>query len=211
MELGGTDQKFNLLVGRELQRACGQEPQIVLTMPLLEGLDGVNKMSKSVGNYVGITESPKEMFGKLMSMPDDLMPKYFDLLTDTPSGEVRGMHPREAKARLACEIITRYHGKAAAEKANAEFDQQFRDKEIPADRLRISKPGSGTAWPQYLKASGLIDSSSAATRLIQQGGLKIYPQGDSARIRTVREIKETIDLKKGDILKVGKRGWAEVE
>lgn len=220
VELGGTDQKFNLLVGRELQRACGQEPQIVLTMPLLEGLDGVRKMSKSFGNYVGITEPPKEIFGKIMSLSDELMIRYFELLTDLTNEEIARLkgdlksgkvHPRDTKARLACEIVARYHGKTAAEKTSAEFDQQFRNKEIPNERKTIARPGSPTAWPQYLKSQGLAESSSVATRLIQQGGLKIYPGGDDTQTRVVKDIKEPVELRVGDILKVGKRTYAEVK
>lgn len=211
VELGGTDQIFNLLVGRELQRARGQEPQVVLTMPLMEGLDGVQKMSKSLNNYVGIAESAKEMFGKIMSVSDDLMMKYFDLLTDVSSQTVKGMHPREAKARLACEIVSRYHGEAAGKKARSDFDQQFKEKGAPKDRPRIAAPEAGLAWPQYLKGAGLVKSSSEASRLISQGGVKVYSGGNPATPKTIKGVKEKIELQPGDLIKVGKRTWAEVE
>jgi tyrosyl-tRNA synthetase len=185
VELGGTDQKFNLLVGRELQKQVGQRPQSVLTMPLLEGLDGVNKMSKSLGNYVGISESPKEIYGKLMSISDPLMVRYYELLSDTDlatlamvqrgvSGEADGMHPMEAKRALAREMVTRFHDAQAAARAEEEFLQQFRQKEIPDDipifRYATDKP----VWIcTLLSASGTVASNGEARRLIQQGGVKI--------------------------------------
>jgi tyrosyl-tRNA synthetase len=185
VELGGTDQKFNLLVGRELQKQVGQRPQSVLTMPLLEGLDGVNKMSKSLGNYVGISETPKEIYGKLMSISDPLMVRYYELLSDVDlatlarvqrgvAGEADGMHPMEAKRALAREMVARFHGVAAAARAEEEFLQQFRQKEVPDDipdyRCTSDKP----VWIcALLTASGTVASNGEARRLIQQGGVKL--------------------------------------
>ena len=185
VELGGTDQKFNLLVGRELQKQVGQRPQSVLTMPLLEGLDGINKMSKSLGNYVGISEPPKEIYGKLMSISDPLMVRYYELLSDVDlaaldkvrrgvAGEDGGLHPMEAKKALAREMVTRFHGATAADRAEEEFLQQFRQKEVPEDiptyRCATDKP----MWIcALLTASGTVSSNGEARRLVQQGGVKL--------------------------------------
>ena len=183
VELGGTDQKFNLLVGRELQRHYGQEPQCILTLPLLEGLDGVNKMSKSLDNYVGITEPPSEMFGKLMSISDELMWRYYELLSFRPMAEVArlksecadGRNPREAKVMLAQEIVARFHSRAAADQALAAFDARFRDHALPESmpELTIDSGGKGIALPQLCKQAGLVASTSEAMRLIEQRGLKV--------------------------------------
>jgi len=183
VELGGTDQKFNLLVGRELQRHYGQEPQCVLTLPLLEGLDGVNKMSKSLDNYVGITEPPNDMFGKLMSISDELMWRYYELLSFRSQGEIaalkrecaEGRNPREAKVMLAQEIVARFHSRQAAEAALADFDARFRDHAVPADMASVTlhSNGRGLALPQLCKQAGLTASTSEAQRLIEQRGLKI--------------------------------------
>ncbi len=185
VELGGTDQKFNLLVGRELQKQVGQRPQSVLTMPLLEGLDGVNKMSKSLGNYVGISEPPKEIYGKLMSVSDPLMVRYYELLSDVDlptlarvqrgvAGEADGLHPMEAKKALAREMVTRFHSAAAAVRAEEEFLQQFRQKEIPDD-IPVYHCNSGKPmWIcALLTASGTVASNGEARRLLQQGGIKL--------------------------------------
>ena len=183
VELGGTDQKFNLLVGRDLQREYGQEPQVVITMPLLEGLDGVHKMSKSLGNYVGIAEAPNEMFGKLMSISDVLMFRYFELLSELPLDEIRRLqqqveggeiNPRDCKLELAMELVGRYHGKAAARAAREAFIRQFFNKEVPDDipEVRVES-GSAVYLPALLKAQGLCSSTSEARRLIRQGALKI--------------------------------------
>ena len=183
VELGGTDQKFNLLVGRDLQREYGQEPQVVITMPLLEGLDGVHKMSKSLGNYVGIAEAPNEMFGKLMSISDVLMFRYFELLSELPLDEIRRLqqqveggeiNPRDCKLELAMELVGRYHGKAAARAAREAFIRQFSNKEVPDDipEVRVES-GSAVYLPALLKAQGLCSSTSEARRLIRQGALKI--------------------------------------
>ena len=183
VELGGTDQKFNLLVGRELQRHYGQEPQIILTLPLLEGLDGVNKMSKSLDNYVGITEAPSSMFGKLMSISDPLMWRYYALLSFRPESEIaalrrqcdEGRNPREAKAMLAHEIVARFHSAAAADAAQAEFDARFRQGAQPENMPEVTLHGGGAGMPiaQLAKQAGLVDSTSEALRLIVQRGLKI--------------------------------------
>jgi tyrosyl-tRNA synthetase len=183
VELGGTDQKFNLLVGRELQRHYGQEPQCILTLPLLEGLDGVNKMSKSLDNYVGITEAPAEMFGKLMSISDPLMWRYYELLSFRPLDEIarlkrecaEGRNPRDAKVQLAQEIVGRFHSRQAAETALAEFESRFRDHAMPETMpdVTLHSGGKGLALPQVCKQAGLTASTSEAMRLIEQRGLKI--------------------------------------
>jgi len=183
VELGGTDQKFNLLVGRELQRDFGQEPQVIITMPLLEGLDGKEKMSKSLGNYVGISEPPQEMFGKLMSISDELMWRYIDLLSfEAPASiaqwkrEVeQGANPRDVKVRFAKEIVARFHNAAAADKAAQEFEQRFRHGQLPdqMDEFTLAAPPSGLPVTQALKLAGFVSSSSEAQRLIEQGGLRI--------------------------------------
>jgi tyrosyl-tRNA synthetase len=183
VELGGTDQKFNLLVGRELQKDYGQEPQCILTTPLLEGLDGVNKMSKSLGNYVGIAEPPGEIFGKLMSISDELMWRYIELLSFEPAAAVRqwredvaaGANPRDVKLRFAREIVGRFHGGTAAERAVQDFNARFRDRALPADvpEQSLKAPGGGLLSTQVLKQSGLASSSSEAERLIAQGGVRV--------------------------------------
>ncbi|HEX6136045.1 MAG TPA: tyrosine--tRNA ligase [Casimicrobiaceae bacterium] len=183
IELGGTDQKFNLLVGRELQRHYGQEPQCILTLPLLEGLDGVNKMSKSLDNYVGITEAPASMFGKLMSISDPLMWRYYELLSFRPQSEIAalrrdcdaGRNPRDAKVMLALEIVERFHSRAQAEAARAEFDARFRGGELPADMPEVTLHASGAGMPiaQLAKQAGIVESTSEALRLIAQRGLKV--------------------------------------
>lgn len=213
VELGGTDQKFNLLVGRELQKHFGQAAQCILTMPLLEGLDGVNKMSKSLGNYVGINEPPGEMFGKLMSISDELMWRYFDLLSfrTTEAIEVfrhdaaSGRNPREIKVLLAQEIVERFHGAAAAAQALLDFDARFRQGAIPDDIPEVSLLAAGQplSIAQVLKRSGLTASTSEALRMIEQGGVRI----DGTRI----DDKNLILSDKGAfVLQVGKRKYARV-
>jgi tyrosyl-tRNA synthetase len=213
VELGGTDQKFNLLVGRELQKHWGQEPQIILTMPLLEGLDGVNKMSKSLGNYVGITESPQEQFGKLMSISDTLMWRYYELLSFRSSAEIGalraevegGRNPRDVKVLLAQEIVARFHSQAAAERALAEFEARFREGAMPEDmpEFFLQSGVDPTGITGVLKASGLTASTSEAMRMIDQGGVKI----DGERITD-----KTMQLGSGRtvVLQVGKRKFARV-
>ena len=183
VELGGTDQKFNLLVGRELQRDFGQEPQCILTMPLLEGTDGVEKMSKSLGNYIGIAEAAQEIFGKLMRISDELMWRYMDLLSFQDAKSILakktavagGANPREVKFEFAKEIVERFHGKAAAEAAAGEFNARFRDRALPADipEQSLKAPPGGLVSTQVLKQAGLVSSSSEADRLIAQGGVKV--------------------------------------
>jgi tyrosyl-tRNA synthetase len=213
VELGGTDQKFNLLVGRELQKHYGQAPQCVLMMPLLEGLDGVNKMSKSLGNYVGINEPPREIFGKLMSVSDELMWRYFDLLSFRDDGEVTGFkaetasgrNPRDIKVLLAQEIVARFHGQAAAVDALADFEARFRQGAIPDDvpDVALDSGGEPMAIAQVLKQAGLTASTSEALRMIDQGGVKI----DGAKI----EDKGLFLSSPGPyVLQVGKRKFARV-
>jgi tyrosyl-tRNA synthetase len=183
VELGGTDQKFNLLVGRHLQEAYGQEPQIVITMPLLEGTDGVNKMSKSLGNYIGITEAPGSMFGKLMSISDTLMWRYFELLSFRPLGEIAalrqavaaGRNPRDVKFELAREIVARFHDGAAAEAAQQEFIARVSEKSVPADLPPkvVSVEATGIRIANLLKEAGLAASTSEANRKIEEGAVRI--------------------------------------
>jgi tyrosyl-tRNA synthetase len=213
VELGGTDQKFNLLVGRELQKDYGQEPQCVLTMPLLEGLDGRDKMSKSLGNYVGIAEPPQEMFGKLMSISDPLMWRYFELLSFQPMSTIdgwkkavtEGANPRDVKVRLAKEIVARFHGTAAAEAAEAQFDQRFRHGVLPDEmpEVTVQAPPEGLLVTQMLKQAQLTASTSEAARAIEQGGVKI--DGERVTDRGLR-------LAAGRTLtvQVGKRKFARV-
>jgi len=187
IEIGGTDQTFNLLVGRDLQREYGQEPQTVLTLPLLEGTDGVQKMSKSLGNYIGISEAPKEMFGKVMSISDTLMLKYYELLSVVTTEELAqikeginsgSLHPREAKARLGRLIVSQYHGNAAGEEAEAEFNRQFRDKKIPDDipqvTLKCDTPSQGIL--KVMSGAGIVKSNSEARRMIQQNAVEVDGQ-----------------------------------
>jgi tyrosyl-tRNA synthetase len=186
VELGGTDQKFNLLVGRHLQEAYGQEPQVVMTMPLLEGTDGVNKMSKSLGNYIGITESPDSMFGKIMSISDELMWRYFELLSFRPLGEIaalrsaieEGRNPRDVKFELAREIVARFHDGAAAEAANREFILRVSDKSVPADLppTVVQVEAGGMRLANLLKEAGLTTSTSEANRKIEEGAVRIDGQ-----------------------------------
>ena len=213
VELGGTDQKFNLLVGRELQRQHGQEPQCILTLPLLEGLDGVNKMSKSLDNYIGITEAPGEMFGKLMSISDTLMWRYYELLSFRPLDEIArlkqecesGRNPRDAKVLLGQEIVARFHSAKAAEAALSEFEARFRDHAQPEDmpELTISTGGKGLALPQLCKQSNLTASTSEALRLIEQRGLKI--DGD-----VVSDKALVVSAGKTIVVQAGKRKFARV-
>jgi len=213
VELGGTDQKFNLLVGRSLQESYGQEPQVVLTMPLLEGLDGVQKMSKSLGNYVGITEPANEMFGKLMSVSDELMWRYFELLSFRPGEEVEalraavaaGRNPRDVKFELAVEIVDRFHGAGAGVRARDEFIARFRDGATPADMAHVTVvvEGARARLAQVLKDAQLVASTSAGYRMIEQGAVRIDGERVAAR---------DTELAPGavHVLQVGKRGFAQV-
>jgi len=213
VELGGTDQKFNLLVGRELQRDFGQEPQVIVTTPLLEGLDGVNKMSKSLGNYVGIAEPAQEIFGKLMSISDSLMWRYIELLSFEPMDAIRrwrdevnaGRNPREVKVLFAKEIVARFHGAAAAREAETAFEHRFRHGQLPADIPQVTLAGADDGLPvvQALKQAGLTASTTEALRMIEQGGVRL----DGARVEDrARRIArgETV------VAQVGKRKVARI-
>ena len=213
VELGGTDQKFNLLVGRELQKDYGQEQQCVLTMPLLEGLDGRDKMSKSLGNYVGIAEPPQEMYGKLMSISDPLMWRYIELLSFEPAPTIaqwkreveQGANPRDIKVRFAKEIVARFHDAAAAEAAQAEFEQRFRHGVLPQDmpEVTVQAPADGLPIAQLLKLSQLAASASEALRAIEQGGVRI--DGERVTDRSLR-----LQPGKTHTVQVGKRKFARV-
>lgn len=209
VELGGTDQKFNLLVGRELQKHYGQAPQCILTMPLLEGLDGVNKMSKSLGNYIGIAEPPQEIFGKVMSISDELMWRYFDLLSFRSSQEISnlkrdvgaGFNPRDVKILLAQELVARFHSRAAAERALEDFQARFQRGALPEDMPQLTIPSGQIA--QVLKQSGLVASTSEALRMIDGGGVRI----DGEKVTD-----KALMLTAGStvVLQVGKRKFARI-
>ena len=213
VELGGTDQKFNLLVGRELQKQYQQEQQVVLTMPLLEGLDGVQKMSKSLGNYIGIDEAPEEMFGKLMSISDELMWRYFELLSFRPMTEITGLkrqvdegtNPRDIKFLLCEEIITRFHDQAAANKAKESFIARFQKGAMPDDmpELEIAAPDGKIAIANLLKQADLVKSTSDAIRMIKQGAVRI----DGERIE---DNKLSIAAGTVHVYQVGKRRFARI-
>ncbi|MCV2218577.1 tyrosine--tRNA ligase [Thauera sp. Sel9] len=213
VELGGTDQRFNLLMGRELQKHYGQPPQCVLMMPLLEGLDGVNKMSKSLGNYIGISEAPKDIFGKTMSVSDTLMWRYYDLLSFRSTAEIEGLkreveggrNPRDIKVMLAQELVTRFHGTKAAEDALADFEARFQRNAIPDDIPEVTVPAGaeGIVLFQVLKQAGLTGSTSEAMRMIDQGAVRI--NGERAEDKGLL-------LRTGEkvVLQVGKRKFASV-
>ena len=213
VELGGTDQKFNLLVGREMQKHFGQSAQVILTMPLLEGLDGVNKMSKSLGNYVGITEPAESIFGKLMSISDDLMWRYVELLSFEPLQAVArwksevstGRNPREIKVAFAREIVARFHDRRAADRAEADFEARFRQGAIPEKmpEARIDAGGKPLGIAQALKSAGLTSSTSEALRMIEQGGVRV--DGEKVSDRSL-----TLPAGNTFVLQVGKRKFARV-
>ena len=214
LELGGTDQKFNLLVGRELQRDAGQDPQCILTMPLLEGLDGVNKMSKSLNNYIGIEDAPPEMFGKLMSISDQLMWRYIELLSFESLETVEiwkrevveGRNPRDVKVRFAQEIVARFHDAAAAVGALSDFESRFRQGGVPdeMEEIRLNADNGVVSVVSALKLSGLTSSSSEAIRAIQQGGVRLNGEKVSDRAAA---------LTRGDtaVLQLGKRKFVRIE
>lgn len=214
VECGGTDQKFNLLVGRELQRSFDQEPQVVLTVPILEGLDGVNKMSKSLNNFVGVDEEPNEMFGKIMSISDTLMWRWFELLSFLPEDEIKelqasveaGMNPRDAKFKLAIEIVDRFHGEGEGEKCKDAFLKRFQKGAIPEDIEEISYSLEDESMPlvNLLKETGMVASTSEASRLIKQGGIKI----DSKK---VEDPKMLILAGTKQVYQVGKRKFLKIE
>lgn len=211
LELGGTDQKFNLLVGRELQKEYGQEPQCILTMPLLVGTDGVEKMSKSKGNYIGISESPDSMFGKLMSISDTLMWRYFELLSFRSLEDIAalrqeiegGRNPRDAKVMLAQEIIARFHSAKAAEDALATFEARFRDGAIPEDMPEVSIGGAPVGILKLLREAGLVASGSEAQRNVEQGGVRV--NGDRVEDKSLQLPAGTY------VVQVGKRKFARVK
>ena len=214
VELGGTDQKFNLLVGRELQREWGQTPQSVITMPLLEGLDGVHKMSKSLGNYIGINDPPDEIFGKIMSISDELMLRYYELLSDLSLQRIEKLkvdlksheiHPMDAKKQLGREITGRYHGEAAAFQAEENFVKRFRDNQLPDDMAEIAIPSEAgkTLLCKLIASAGLVPSNSEGRRAIKGGGVKINGEkvsDENIEIETVGQY----------IVQVGKRRYARI-
>jgi tyrosyl-tRNA synthetase len=215
VEIGGTDQKFNLLMGRTLQKEYGQVPQIAITMPILEGLDGVHKMSKSLGNYIGIDEAPREMYGKTMSLPDELMARYFELVTavsleelhDIEAGLKDGsLHPRDIKMKLAREIVSQYHGIEQAKAAEEEFKRMFQQKDLPDEvpEFRPAEEMKEEVWlPKLMVAAGSAGSTSEARRLIQQGGVKV----DGIK---VDDPNITISPSNGMIIQVGKRKFFQI-
>lgn len=214
IEMGGTDQRFNLLMGRELQKDEGQRPQTVLMVPLLEGLDGVQKMSKSLGNYIGITDSPTEMFGKVMSISDDLMWRYYDLLSFRAIEDIaalkqqaaEGRNPRDIKIELAKEIIARFHSDADAEAAHQDFIQRFSKNALPDEipELTLTLEGDNLPIAQLLKEAGLVESTSEALRMIKQGAVKL--NGDVK----VEDSKLVFEKGSSTIFQVGKRKFAKV-
>jgi tyrosyl-tRNA synthetase len=213
VELGGTDQKFNLLMGREMQKHYGQEPQTVLMMPLLEGLDGVNKMSKSLGNYIGINEPPSEIFGKVMSVSDELMWRYYDLLSFRSVQEIdslrrsvtEGQNPRDVKIGLAKELVSRFHGASAGEAAQADFIARFQRGAMPAEMPEVIVPvgAGGLTVAQILRQAGLTSSTSESLRMIDQGGVRLNGE---------RVSDKSLILPSGSavVLQVGKRKFARV-
>lgn len=214
VELGGTDQTFNLLVGRDLQRAHGQEPQVAVTTPILEGLDGAQKMSKTLGNYVGITEPPGDMYGKLMSIPDSLMLRYLTLVTRLPEDEIREItralstgkvHPMEAKKRLASTVTAQYHGEAAAATAEAAFVRVFQERQEPVsiEEIRTATPYAGEPTWKVVVMSGLVQSNSEARRQIQQGAVEVNGQ-------RVSDPNQELPAGRGYRIRVGKRRFKRV-
>lgn len=215
VELGGTDQKLNLLMARQIQQAYAvKDPQLIMTMPLLEGLDGVQKMSKSLGNYIGITESPRDVFGKVMSINDDLMWRYFELLTDLAPPEVMSLreavnhgerHPRDLKADLARRIVADFHSKAEAQDASNQFDQMFRDRQMPSDVQTVEKPAGAIKLVKLLAAEGLAPSVAEAQRLIAQGGVRVNGE-------RVSDIKIEVGSQPGEeaMIQVGSRKFLRV-
>ena len=209
VELGGSDQTYNNLVGRDMQARAGLPPQIVLIMPLLVGLDGAEKMSKSKGNTIGITDEPKDMFGKVMSIPDTLMANYFTLLTDLPSAQMDVLldpaqtHPRQAKAELAGTIVTRYHGPEAAEAAAAEFDRVFAEGQLPSDMPDLAVAGGSVSIVALVVSAGFAKSKSDARRLVRQNAVSIDG-------RKVTDVEAEVQPATGQVLRVGRRRFARI-
>lgn len=214
VELGGTDQLFNVLMGRDLQRSRGQEPQIVLTMPLLEGLDGVNKMSKSLGNYIGISEPANDIYGKVLSISDELMFRYYDLLSDLTRDEIANLkagiesgelHPKEVKKQLARELTARFHGQEAAIAAEANFEQVFQKGGVPDDIPEIALQAKEALWiPQLLLEADLVNSTSDGRRMIKQGAVSINGE-------KVTDMNGTVSPMGDLLIKVGKRRFCKVK
>ncbi len=221
VELGGTDQKFNLLVGRELQKAFGLEPQVVLTMPLLEGLDGVQKMSKSLKNAIGISESPKDMFGKVMSLSDTLMLRYYELLSDISTPDLENLkkdlkagkaHPRDTKIKLGQEMVERFYSNDIAQKTVNDFIAQFSEKKLPTDMPVVSAPEQNQSLAQYLKQVGLVPSTTEAKRMCSQSAVRKIEKGSTLEdAKTLTDANAVVQFKSGDIINVGKRVYAKVK
>lgn len=202
VELGGNDQKFNLLLGRDMQRDAGQEPQVVITMPLLVGTDGVKKMSKSYKNYIALNDKPQDMFGKLMSISDELMMVYYELLTQENLEEIKQMHPKEAKMKLGMIIVERYWGKEEAETAKNEFNKIFANKDLPTEIEEYKCDKEKIKLSELLFISKMVASKNEARRLIEQGGAKV----DNEKVTTDTEI----EIKNGMILQAGKRKFKKI-
>lgn len=195
IELGGSDQKFNLLMGRQMQASYGQEPQAIIMTPLLEGTDGIQKMSKSLGNYVGVNETPNEIFGKLMSVSDELMYRYFEVLTEFDLHDIRRLHPKEAKMKLACEMVTQFHGNEKAQKAHDHFEKVFGQKQAPDETLEYKLEKVNPSLADILIGEGLVDSKREFQRLLQQGAISYNGQA----------IHDAQWIPREGIIKVGKR------
>jgi tyrosyl-tRNA synthetase len=213
IELGGTDQKFNLLVGRELQKVWNQKPQIVMTLPLIEGTDGFQKMSKSLGNHIALRDSPREMFGKIMSLPDSLLERYYLYVSALPREEVSGilrdlkadkLHPRQAKARLAEHVVSLYHSEEEAHQAWQEFDRVFKENGLPDDIEIITLPHKSLDVVSLLKEAGLVSSKGEARRLIEQGGVKIDQ-------KKVTDMTRAVSLEQPILVQCGKRKFARIQ
>jgi tyrosyl-tRNA synthetase len=203
VEIGGTDQKFNMLVGRELQREFKEEPQIILTLPLLEGTDGVQKMSKSLNNYIGITEPPSQIFGKTMSISDELMMRYYELLTDYSLDEIKKMHPKDAKKKLAHALVSRFYNEKEATHASQEFDAVFKEGKNPKDIACKEVPWKSVNAVELLTTTGMAASKSEARRLVKQGGFKVDG-------KTITDENAMIDLVDERLLQKGKRHFLRV-
>jgi tyrosyl-tRNA synthetase len=214
LEMGGTDQKFNLLMGRDIQEAYGQSPQVVMMYPILEGTDGVQKMSKSLNNYIGLTDAPEDMYGKVMSIPDSLLSNYYRLASGLPLAEIQPLlaglqagttHPRDAKMRLAKAIVSRYHGEQAGAQSEEAFVRQFQQRQLPEDIPVCPVPEATMPAVPLLVAMGLAATSSEARRLVQQGGVKLHRDSEP---ETVTDINQPIDVSgAGVIVQVGKRRY----
>jgi len=205
IEFGGTDQKFNLIVGRHLQEAFGQKPQVIATLPLLVGLDGKNKMSKSLGNYIGITESPKDMFGKVMSIPDEIMDDYFRLLTDINLDEIKDLHPKEKKLLLAETIVSLYHSSSQAKKEREEFEKVFSKKDIPSEIPVYFVEEEDLDLVEILPKLGIVSTKNEVRRLLNQKGIKLISDG-----KTVPHKERWLRFQKEIILKIGKRKFLKL-